>query len=128
MVSAPIGAYVQTLPLGYIAFTIGLSTFYFVNDTYFIWDGNRQGYYVVEKPEGAEQAIDNATTGRMYIYPKHEQNEEQQSKDRYECHRWAVSETDIDPTLDEEEPDPKSRGNYFRAMTACLEGRGYSVK
>jgi hypothetical protein len=41
VVAAPIGAFVRTLPVGFIAFSIGLSTYYYVNDTYYAWDDNR---------------------------------------------------------------------------------------
>jgi hypothetical protein len=128
VVSAPIGAFVKTLPVGFIAFTIGLSTYYYVNDTYYVWDENREGYFVVEKPAGAEEAIEKATTGRLMIYPNKGQSEEQQAKDRYECHRWAVTESGIDPSLEEQEFTASDSDNYRRAISACLEGRDYTVK
>jgi uncharacterized protein YcfJ len=34
----------------------------------------------------------------MYVYPAKGQSEQQLSTDRYECHRWAVTETGFDPT------------------------------
>jgi len=34
----------------------------------------------------------------LFIYPKKGQSEEQQSKDRFECHTWAVKQTGFDPT------------------------------
>ena len=36
--------------------------------------------------------------GQAYIYPNKGQSQEQQSKDRYECHTWAVQQTGFDPT------------------------------
>jgi len=33
----------------------------------------------------------------MYVYPAKGQTEQQLSADRYECHRWAVTETGFDP-------------------------------
>lgn len=128
VVSAPIGAFVRTLPVGFIAFSIGLSTYYYVNDTYYVWDENREGYLVVEKPAGAAEAIEKATTGRLMIYPNKGQSEEQQAKDRYECHRWAVTESGIDPSLEEQEFTASDSDNYRRAISACLEGRDYTVK
>jgi hypothetical protein len=119
---------VHTLPVGFIAFSLGLSTYYFVNDTYYIWDEPRQAYAVVEKPEGADNAIAEATTGRLFVYPKEGQSEEQQAKDRYDCHRWAVTESRIDPTLEDETYSIEQKRDYQRAMAACLEGRGYTVK
>ena len=128
VVSAPIGAFIETLPVGFIAFTIGLSTYYYVNDTYYLWDEDREGYRVVAKPAGAEEAIEKATIGRLMVYPNKGQSEEQQAKDRYECHRWAVNESGIDPTLEEQEFDTKDNNLYRRAIAACLEGRDYTVK
>jgi hypothetical protein len=57
---------------------------------------------------------------------------EQQSRDRYECHRWAVSQTGFDPTQSQggvsESQVGTKRSDYMRAITACLEGRGYTVR
>ncbi len=142
------------------------------------------------------------TQPELYIYPLNRQSNEQQDRDRYECHRWAVQQTGFDPSRsypnDPTHLDPQpyrpsqphvlrgaARGatlgavggaiagnagtgaaagaamggvaggfqrrqerqqqaaqrqanaaaaassrqmNYSRAMAACLEGRGYSVK
>ena len=35
---------------------------------------------------------------QMYIYPAKGQNQQQQDKDRYECHTWAVQQTGFDPS------------------------------
>ena len=128
VVGAPIGAIVQTLPIGFIAFSIGPITYYHVNDAYYIWDGPRQVYTVVEKPEGADEAIADATTGRLFVYPNEGQSEEQQAKDRYECHRWAVVESRVDPTSENSDLGPEEKKLYQRAIGACLEGRNYTVK
>ena len=65
------------------------------------------------------------------IYPKNGQTKDQQAADEYECHNWARSQTGFDPT----QPDggvaagdaDRSHSNYDRAMSACLQGRGYQV-
>ena len=36
--------------------------------------------------------------GDVYIYPNKNQSQQQQSKDRYECHTWAVQQTGFDPS------------------------------
>jgi hypothetical protein len=128
VVTAPIGAVVSTLPVGFIAFSLGAITYYYINETYYIWDEDSEAYVVVEEPAGADEAIAQETKGRLYVYPKQGQSEEQQSKDRYACHRWAVQETGIDPTEDDEMLSQQDKNNYRRAITACLEGRGYTVK
>lgn len=68
--------------------------------------------------------------GGFVIYPKNGQNLEQQSADRFECHSWAKAETGFDPTASAA-GDSSSRQSglesYRRAMTACLDAKGYSV-
>jgi hypothetical protein len=39
-----------------------------------------------------------AAAQQMYIYPTQNQSPDQQSRDRYECHIWAVQQTGVDPT------------------------------
>lgn len=36
--------------------------------------------------------------GGVYIYPNKGQSQQQQSKDRYECHTWAVQQTGFNPS------------------------------
>ena len=70
-----------------------------------------------------------ATPGQstqVYAYSKHGRSEAQAVRDGYDCHLWAVEQSGFDPS------EPADRTDlipdYRRAMTACLEGRGYSVK
>ena len=128
VVSAPVGAFVQTLPDGFVAFNIGVTTYYFVNDTYYVWDEIRDGFVVVGKPLGADQALAEATQGRLYVYPNKGQSAEQQAKDRYECHLWAVSASGIDPTSEETQYSQQEQEDYKRAISACLEAKDYTVK
>jgi hypothetical protein len=77
-------------------------------------------------------SVSPSTAERIFIYPRKGQSEELQAKDRYECHRWGVSQTGYDPT----QPTsgmPRAqlsqmRADYKRAMSACLDGRGYTMK
>ena len=135
------------------------------------------------------------TATELYIYPNKGQSQEQQSRDRYECHLWAVQQTGYDPTKAQATQTPPSpsgggalkgaaggaalgaiggaiagdagtgaaigaatggvfggmrqrqqtkqhqqaqaqqsaqqsaaAGNYQRALSACLSGRGYTVQ
>src|SRR5215831_21128111 len=36
----------------------------------------------------------------IYVYPAKGQSQEQQDRDRYECHSWAVQQTGFDPSRD----------------------------
>jgi hypothetical protein len=69
---------------------------------------------------------------RIFIYPRNGQSEELQAKDRYECHRWGVSQTGYDPTQPtsgmQRAQLNQMRADYKRAMSACLDGRGYTMK
>jgi hypothetical protein len=73
-----------------------------------------------------------APVDKLFIYPRQNQSEQQQATDRYECHKWAVSQTGFDPTqLSGSIPDDQKgqkRADYQRAMSACLDGRGYTVR
>ena len=130
VVSAPIGAIVSELPVGFIAFNNGFDTYFYANATYYRWSDSDAAFVVVSKPQGADEAIEKATSERLYAYPNAGQSEEQQAKDRYECHQWAVSESHVDPTLEDENEELALQDvmNYRRALTACLEGRDYTVK
>ena len=74
-------------------------------------------------PSGAPtDGAPNANTGgigNLYAYPKNGQSDEQQSQDRQQCAQWASGQTSSDGT--------GTAGDYQRALTACLQGRGYSV-
>ena len=70
--------------------------------------------------------------GQQFVYPAKGQSPEQQSRDRYECHRYAVEQTGYDPTQAgggvSSDIASSKRSDYFRAEEACLDARGYSVK
>ncbi len=133
VVAPPLGAVVPVLPGLYTTFWFGGVPYYFANDAYYLWRPELNGYVVTSPPPGAPSSrpsSDTAASDEPFIYPKNGQSESQQATDRYECHRWAADQTAYDPT----EPATASkagagaRAGYLRAMTACLEGRGYSVK
>jgi hypothetical protein len=41
---------------------------------------------------------DSSRAQDIYIYPAKGQSQEQQGRDRYECHSWAVRQTGFDPS------------------------------
>lgn len=81
---------------------------------------------------GAQAATTNsaAQTGseQLFIYPRLGQSAPQQDRDRRECHDWAVRQTGYDPNLASGAESADVRMDYLRAASACLEGRGYTVK
>lgn len=131
IVAPPIGFVVPFLPPFYTTVWIGGSPYYYANDTYYAWEPERRGYEVMNPPERDDEVSGTAPADEIFIYPRNGQSEPQQATDRYECHRWAVEQSGYDPTRP---PDGtpaatgQGRADYQRAMGACLDGRGYSVK
>jgi len=133
VVGPPIGVFVPILPPFYTTLWIGGVPYYYANDTYYEWRADENGYEVVEPPgdQGAT-TTQPPPSDDLFIYPQSGQTEEQQSNDKYECHKWASAQSSFDPTqsLGGVPPDQVAakRADYQRAMRACLEGRGYSVR
>jgi hypothetical protein len=149
VITAPVGTFVPVLPPYYTTVWFGGVPYYYANDTYYVYGGD-QGYQVVEPPGDPSDAIPGpegpsypggpppSSNGPppseedMFVYPQSGQPPEQQADDKYECHKWASSQTGFDPTQagGGVAPDQTvSKGaDYRRAMRACLEGRGYSVR
>src|ERR1700678_3113044 len=69
--------------------------------------------------------------GGISIKPKNGQSLQQQASDRYACHSWAKNQTGFDPTRTgrggAQGEEESRRSEYRRAISACLEGRGYTV-
>lgn len=129
VVRAPIGARVRVLPPGYISFSIGINRYFYVNSAYYLWDPPTREYIVVHAPDGAEAAVSEEgadAVKELFVYPAHGQSVEQTGQDRYECYIWASEQSGFDPSVVEKKPD--GRADYNRAFTACLEGRGYTVR
>jgi len=142
VIGAPIGLAVAALPPVYTTVWFGGVPYYYADSTYYQWNAPQNSYVVVDAPPGADQpgaapspdaAAPSGTTGdNAYIYPKNGQSQEQQAADKFECHDWAKNQTGFDPTQPGGGVDPSQnaarRDQYQRAMGACLEARGYSVK
>jgi hypothetical protein len=122
--------------------------YYYYNDVYYTYDPSASGYVVTTPPPAldsdtssgggdgagpaaAEQAPPagypaNAPTAPpvngdgLFAYPKNGQSDQQQSTDRTECGQWAGAQTGADASA-------AGSMDYRRALTACLQGRGYSV-
>jgi hypothetical protein len=106
VVSPPPGLVISVLPPYYSTVWIGGVPYYYADDVYYSWQPNQNGYAVVDPPDNADAPSppppDSAQSDLM-IYPKNGQTKEQQAADQFECN------------------------NYNRAMSACLQGRGYQV-
>jgi hypothetical protein len=140
--------FLGVLPAVYATYWWGGVPYYYANDVYYTYNSGYNGYVVTDPPptdsgdsdsgagngtysaaEPGDVQSNNSGAGgssNVYAYPKDGQSDEQQSTDRYECHRWAVAQSGFDPTQ-----TSRATGNstdYRRAMAACLDGRGYSAK
>ncbi len=138
VVAAPVGVFVPVLPVGYTTVYFGGVPYYYANDTYYSWSGAQNGYEVVDPPADPNSASTDSPVpppaggDDLFVYPQNGQSPEQQATDKYECHKWASSQSGFDPTQSAGGVPPDQSGgardNYQRAMRACLEGRGYSAR
>jgi hypothetical protein len=132
VVAAPVGAFVPVLPPFYTTLWVGGLPYYYSNDSYYVWRDGQSGYEVVDPPNDQGASTQAPPSDDLFIYPQNGQPADQQASDKYECHKWASSQTGFDPTQSAGGVPPEQAGgqraDYQRAMRACLEGRGYSVR
>jgi hypothetical protein len=123
-----LGLYVATLPLYYQTYWWDGVPYYYADNNYYMYDPTVKQYQTVAPPAGL-QAQQGPTGGSsdLIAYPKNGQNADQQGRDKFECHQWAVTQSGYDPTTGAAAP-AEHRTDYMRAQAACLEGRGYSVQ
>jgi len=124
------GLFLATLPLYYSTLWWDGVPYYYAYNNYYVWDGAAGGYVAVSPPPevasqvnsapGALSAAGTPPAGgpgsELFAYPRNGQSTEQQQRDRQECRDWAASQAS------------GNHQNELRAQTACLEGRGYSVR
>jgi len=132
VVRPPYGVVVPVLPVFATAVVIGGLSYMYCNSVYYraVPTG---GYEVVAPPVGVpgEPVPPPLAPAKVFVYPRQGQSAEQQATDEYECHRWAVNQSGFDPTASATgsgSTDPVRRADYGRARSACLDGRGYTVR
>ncbi len=132
VVAPPLGLIAPVLPPSYTTIWYLGVPYYYGNNTYYIWRPEKNGYVVVDPPEDIVNKRPTLLASELYVYPKLGQSEQQQSDDRFECHTWAVNQAEYDPTQPPENVSTQQlesrRDNYQRALKACLDGKGYSVR
>jgi hypothetical protein len=118
----PVGLVVPVLPSAYVTLRIGGLPYYYANGIYY--SAAPSGYVVVAPPAGAEVvpqaqvAVTPPPRPDPIIYPRNGQSTQQTEADRQECNRWATTQ-----------PAAMNDANIFnRAVEACMDGRGYSMK
>ena len=130
VIAPPFGLVIPLLPAAYVSLWIGGSPYYYANGVYYAPAPN-QGYVVVAPPAGADSAQPVAPSARAnpaaaavkpppepIIYPRNGQSASQTEGDRQECNRWATTQ-----------PTALADAEVFqRAVAACMDGRGYSLR
>jgi uncharacterized protein DUF6515 len=134
VVAPPPGLVISVLPPYYSTVWFGGVPYYYADNAYYSWQPDQNGYAVVNPPDNADDPspppAPESPQDDLMIYPKNGQSKEQQAADQFECHDWARGQTGFDPTQPgggvSGDPDA-ARSNYNRAVSACMQGRGYQV-
>src|SRR5262245_12302379 len=66
-------------------------------------------------------------SAQPYIYPSKGQSQEQQNRDRFECHSWAVQQTGFDPTAPPSASTPPPRAEAPQGGLLRGGARGAAV-
>jgi len=148
--------YLGFLPAVYATYWWGGVPYYYVNNVYYNWDPANNNYVAVDPPPASAAAgysddvnaaaaagpdgggtVDNtpsdvapaAAGSGIIAYPRNGQSDQQQATDKFQCHTWAKGQTGFDPTNQSSSgASGGARANYGRAMAACLDARGYTVR
>lgn len=122
VIAPPLGIIVPVLPPAYVTLWIGGAPYYYANGAYY-GAAPGQGYVVVAPPPGADVAVPVPPPAPKappdpIIYPRNGQSPAQTETDRQECNRWATTQ-----------PSAMADAEVFqRAVAACMDGRGYTVR
>jgi hypothetical protein len=142
--------YLGFLPAVYATYWWGGLPYYYVNNVYYTYSAPDNGYVAVDPPPvagdytddvnaaaAANGATDNTPADvagavpdtSIIAYPRNGQSDQQQATDKFECHGWAKAQSGFDPTSQSSAGvGPSARTAYGRAMAACLDARGYTVR
>lgn len=122
VVMPPIGIAVPLLPPAYATLWIGGVPYYYANGVYYA--AAPGGYAVVAPPPGVDAVAPlpppppPKPAPEPIVYPRNGQGTEQTEADRQACNRWATTQ-----------PGAVADASVFqRAVAACLDGRGYTVR
>jgi len=125
VIMPPLGIVIPILPSAYVSLSVGGLPYYYANGVYYTAAVPGPGYTVVAPPqEGAvvqaaavAPALPPAKPDPV-IYPRNGQSPAQTEADRQDCNRWATTQ-----------PTAMNDASVFnRAVEACMDGRGYSMR
>lgn len=118
----PIGIVVPVLPVAFTTLWVSGVPYYYANGVYYTAAGTGDGYVVVNPPTGADTAqplaTDGSTLPEPIIYPRNGQSAQQTEADRQACDQWARSQPSATTDV----------SIYQRAMEACMDARGYTLR
>lgn len=138
VVSPPSGLYVPNLPPYYTTLWVGAVPYYYANDVFYLYRGSARGFEVVPPPPDARAGRSSpsptpppAEGAQLFVYPDRGQSPARQASDKHQCQQWASRQSGFDPAAargTQRSDSNKPRDAYDRAIEACLEGRGYTVR
>jgi hypothetical protein len=115
------GLFLATLPFYYSTVWWDGVPYYYADDYYYLWNPTAGAYQAVTPPaQIANRSALTPGSEQLFAYPKNGQSAEQQARDKQQCRDWATSQAGAGAG--------SSTGDNLRAQTACLSGRGYSVR
>jgi hypothetical protein len=144
--------FLGVLPAVYATYWWGGVPYYYVNNVYYTYSQGDNGYVASDPPPVSGEYSDDvnavvaagpdgesvqstapdtapAPVAGIIAYPRNGQSEQQQSQDKFQCHVWAKGQSGFDPTSQASAGAPASaRSAYDRAIAACLDARGYTVR
>lgn len=113
VVLPPAGLVIPLLPPAYVTLTLGGLPYYYANGIYY--RPVPQGYAVAAPPPDSAPVVQQP---EPVIYPRNGQSPAQLENDRRDCNRWATTQ-----------PSAQADASVFnRAVQACMDGRGYTMK
>ncbi|WP_022979381.1 DUF6515 family protein [Ideonella sp. B508-1] len=121
VVTPPVGIIAPMLPPAYTTLWVGGLAYYYANGVYYLPDGPA-GYRVVEPPTGVASVQPVAPPPKPapdpIVYPRNGQSAAQTEADQRACNQWAMTQRDA-----------MSDASIFnRAVQACMDGRGYTLR
>jgi len=155
VIMPPAGVFVAALPPYYTTVWANGVAYYYANGVYYV--ATPEGYLVTNPPPGnvvvappaavppasamppasaaaplAAGAMAQSPAGQLFVYPRQGQSAQQQTSDRNACNEWATGQTGYDPVHSAGAMSAdllaQKQADYNRALGACLDGRGYTVK
>ncbi|MOA15070.1 hypothetical protein D3C78_1352100 [compost metagenome] len=95
LIVPPYGVSIPYMPSYAQQIWVGAVPYFFAAGNYYIWQPDSQTYQAVAPPQTESTTLAESSYD-VVAYPESGQAPEQQDRDRYECHRWAVDESDFD--------------------------------